>query len=91
MRSAAYEEIGESPGIIHVGCWAHARRGFDEACTATKKAGAAEQALSYIGKLYLIERRLRGELKELKITEEQFVTTRTVSYTHLTLPTNREV
>ncbi|HIC23548.1 MAG TPA: IS66 family transposase [Planctomycetes bacterium] len=72
----AYEEIGRSLDIIHVGCWAHARRGFDEARAATKKTGATEQALSYIGKLYLIERRLRDQLEELKITEEKFVTAR---------------
>jgi transposase len=26
-----YGEVGEAPGVVHVGCWAHARRRFHEA------------------------------------------------------------
>ena len=73
---SAYEEIGKSEHIIHVGCWSHARRPFDEARAASKKTGAAEQALSYIAKLYRIEKRLRAELEREEITEEEFVRTR---------------
>ena len=54
-------------GVIHVGCWAHARRKFDEALRAqgknqkkgakrSKKQSKAEQGLRFIGKLYRIER-----------------------------------
>jgi len=62
-----YTAIGSMGGVIHVGCWAHARRKFDEALGAqgknknkgakrTKKQGKAEQGLRWIGKLYRIER-----------------------------------
>ena len=62
-----YTAIGSMGGVIHVGCWAHARRKFDEALGAqgknrkkgakrTKKQSKAEQGLRWIGKLYRIER-----------------------------------
>jgi len=72
----SYDEMGKSEHIIHVGCWAHTRRKFDEARAATKKTGAAEQALSSIRKLYLIEKRLRAQLQSHEITEEEFVRSR---------------
>jgi len=65
-----YTAIGQEPGIVHVGCWAHARRKFDEALRGqgkTKKRGAkrsakeskARQALSQIQALYAIERSVK--------------------------------
>jgi transposase len=70
---AAYDEIGRDEHIIHVGCWAHARRMFDEAGAVTKKTGAAEKALSIIGKLYRIERELRPKLQRGEISTDNFV------------------
>ena len=49
------------PGITLVGCWAHARRKFHEAAKASKKAGAAEQALAHIQAMYRIEKELRAK------------------------------
>jgi hypothetical protein len=71
-----YTALGREPGIVHVGCWAHARRKFDEALRGqgkTKKKGAkktaresrARQALSQIQALYRVER----ELKEASAEE----------------------
>jgi transposase len=62
-----YTAIGSMGGVIHVGCWAHARRKFDEALRAqgknqkkgakrSKKQSKAEQGLRYIGALYRVER-----------------------------------
>jgi len=62
-----YTAVGSMGGVVHVGCWAHARRKFDEALGAqgknrkkgakrTKKQSKAEQGLRWIGKLYRIER-----------------------------------
>jgi len=45
--------------IIHVGCFAHARRKFFEAAKITNKPGAAEEGIQYIKKLYIIEAELR--------------------------------
>jgi len=66
-----YTALGSEPGIVHVGCWAHTRRKFDEALRGqgkSKKKGAkrtakesrARQALSQIQALYRIERELKG-------------------------------
>ena len=71
-----YTALGKEPGIVHVGCWAHARRKFDEALRGqgkSKKKGAkrpakegrARQALYQIQALYRIER----EFKEATVEE----------------------
>ena len=56
-----YARIAEAePGVRLVGCWAHARRKFHEAAKASKKVGAAQEAISRIKKLYQIEKELRA-------------------------------
>ncbi len=49
------------PGkVTHPGCWAHARRKFKDALDLSpKKAGQAGLALSYIQKLYAIEKKTK--------------------------------
>jgi transposase len=64
-----YAAVGTLPDIIHVGCWAHCRRKFDEAAHASGKSGSAHEALSRIGKLYHIERELRAQ----KLPDDDFV------------------
>jgi transposase len=67
-----YRMLAEALGFILVGCWAHARRKFFEAGKATKKAGAAEIALKYIGRLYQAERELRAkDLDPKKFVEQR--------------------
>jgi transposase len=56
-----YAEVGSLPGIIHVGCFAHVRRKFDEAAKASKNVGSTHEALGRIGKIYRIERDLRAQ------------------------------
>jgi len=68
-----YTDAGSQPGVIHTGCWAHARRGFHKASQITKKPGSAEEALSRIAKLYRIDGSLRAEMEAGHITREQFV------------------
>jgi transposase len=61
-----YDGVGARPGIVHVGCFAHARRKFHEAWKAQgggKKAkpipeSKAKQGLERIRALYRIEREL---------------------------------
>ena len=63
---SAYEGIEkEMPGIVLVGCFAHARRNFVKVIAARgaeakKKPGSAEVALEYIRKLYAIEKITRN-------------------------------
>ena len=54
-----YDGPCAQPAIVHVGCMAHARRGFVEAARAFRKssdrAGSAQQALALFAKLYRVE------------------------------------
>ena len=59
-------------GIVHVGCFAHARRKFFEASKAVKKPQSAEEGMKYIRKLYFLEDKLRAEGKD----EQSFVAER---------------
>ena len=56
---AAYNEIGSNNGVVHAGCWAHARRKFVELTKASANPATASFALERIGKLYQIEKELR--------------------------------
>lgn len=60
---------GEEPGIVLVGCWAHVRRRFFEATKGSKKPGSAHEGLSFVSKLYGIERKLREE----ELDEQEFL------------------
>jgi transposase len=57
-----YETVAESLKLVHAGCWAHARRRFDDARKAqpaeSATGGHARVALEMIRELYLIERAL---------------------------------
>jgi transposase len=52
---SGYDGLG--PGIVHVGCWAHARRHFFEAKPSAEKEVA--EALGLVGRLYAVERDAR--------------------------------
>ena len=64
--------VRELPGIIHVGCFAHARRKFFEAGKATKKPQSAEEGIKHIRKLYELEDCLRKE----GLSEDDFLAER---------------
>ncbi len=59
-----YDALGDQAGIVHIGCWAHARRKFMEALKSgprrdkKKKKSHAEVGLGFIGRLYRIEKEL---------------------------------
>jgi transposase len=60
----AYEGVSARAGLLHVGCFAHARRRFFEALKALpnaqrKQASAAHEAVRRIDALYLIERQIK--------------------------------
>jgi len=63
-----YDELGSQPGIVHVGCWAHARRKFFEAREIAKTKGSADVALASIDAFFNIERTLRAQ----DLTPQQF-------------------
>lgn len=56
----AYGAAVTAHALTHAGCWAHARRKFDEARKVHSDAqGRARIALDFIGRLYAIERSVR--------------------------------
>jgi len=70
---AGYNVVANQSNITQLGCWAHARRKFIDAqkviASKTKKAGKADIAISLIGKLYAIEKRI----KALGVEEKQTI------------------
>jgi transposase len=64
---SGYDHLDQKSDIVHLGCWAHARRKFVKVATVRKKhrskraspKSLAEVALDYIGKLYQIEKEAR--------------------------------
>jgi transposase len=70
---AAYHSVGAQEGIIHVGCFQHARSNFFEAKKAGNGSpGLADRALELIGKLFHIESELRKNIHDA----EEFVAAR---------------
>ena len=70
----AYDSALKSyPNIIHISCLSHIRRRFFETHKISTTPGLADAALSQIKGLYTIEEQLRKELKEKKISEEEFL------------------
>lgn len=64
--SAYASLVSESNGqLADLGCWAHARRKFDESCAVTSHA-LAHDALAWIGQLYDIEDRLADGTAEVR-------------------------
>ena len=54
----AYDNVG-GPGLIHVGCWAHARRKFVDAVKVNPKDGAAIAMVTRMDALFLVDRHAR--------------------------------
>ena len=69
----AYNSVAKDmPGIILVGCFAHARRYFFEASKSTQKPQSAEEGIKHIKKLYLLE----NELREKNLDNDKFLVER---------------
>lgn len=68
---ASYKQTIARKDVIHLACWAHARRYFEQALTGDK--ARATHALNLIGQLYAIERKATEEslpadqVKELRM------------------------
>ena len=75
VQSDGYEgydaAVKDLPGITHIGCLAHARRGFFESLKVGG-GGGAEAALAQIKGLYTIEAELRKKLREGAIDAATF-------------------
>jgi transposase len=56
----AYDRVGGA-GLIHVGCWAHARRKFVDAVKVNPKDGAAIAMVTRMDALFLVDRHARQQ------------------------------
>jgi transposase len=54
----AYDDIGGTK-LVHVGCWAHARRKFVDAVKVNRKDGAAVNMVTRMDALFLVDRHAR--------------------------------
>ena len=73
---SGYDAVCLKKGIVHLGCWDHARRKFDaaikaQAPTATATPSKADQALVMINALYGIEREIKALTVEEKYHQRQ--------------------
>lgn len=72
---AGYNGACSTNKITQLGCWAHVRRKFIEAQKANsgknKKPSKADMAISLIGKLYLIEKRIKDSDTTIKYQVRQ--------------------
>jgi transposase len=69
---AVYSQIAQAHELVHLGCWAHCRRGFNDALQALPKntrgpEQLAWQALALIAQLYAVEARARERERELDV------------------------
>ena len=60
-----YDSIAEDPGIIHLNCWAHARREFERALDNDQKRAVI--ALGFLQSLYKVE----AEAREGALSDQQ--------------------
>lgn len=58
---AGYHKAVAQYSLYHTGCLAHAKRKFNQAADVSKKKGKAEEALTFIRKIYRIEKELRNK------------------------------
>lgn len=69
----AYDGVG-GPTLLHVGCWAHARRKFVDAVKVNPEDGPAIQMVTRMDALFIIEREARrlglGMEERLKFRQE---------------------
>jgi len=56
----AYDQVG-GPGLIHVGCWAHARRKFVDAVKVNPQDGAAIAMVTRMDALFVVDRHARQQ------------------------------
>ena len=72
LQTDGYDGYNDVKDVIHLGCWAHLRRKFDEAVKALPKGaktGAAVTGQAYYTKLFMIERELQGMTPEKRYEE----------------------
>lgn len=63
LQTDGYSGYNGLAGVIRIGCWAHARRKFEEARVAVpkgKRSTTAEQGVAYCNQLFMLEEKFKG-------------------------------
>ncbi|MBP7647723.1 MAG: IS66 family transposase [Comamonas sp.] len=73
---AVYDQIASARQLVHLGCWAHCRRDFNDALQALPKNARtadqlAAQFMALIGQLYALEAKAREQKLDAKALLEQ--------------------
>lgn len=68
---AGYNGVYENKEITEAACWAHTRRKFYEITVVNEKANIAYRVLDDIGKIYGIEKKIRGIEAGKRLEERQ--------------------
>lgn len=68
---SGYHELFRKGDVIHVACWAHARRRFYDIARTQKPPGLAAEALRFIGRLYEIEGRAKDRAPHERLALRQ--------------------
>ena len=74
LQTDGYSGYNAVDGAIRVGCWAHARRKFDEALRAVpkgKRSPTAEQGVAYCSQLFKLEEKLKDLSPEERKAQRQ--------------------
>ena len=78
LQTDGYSGYNAVEDVIHVGCWAHARRRFDEALRALpkgKRSPTAEQGAAYCSQLFKLEEEYKDltpeERKKKRLEQEK--------------------
>jgi transposase len=67
---SGYDALYRDGTVIEAGCWAHARRKFYD-LYKLDSSPIAEEALRRIGALYVVEREVRGETPDVRLSARQ--------------------
>ena len=74
LQTDGYSGYTGVDGAVRVGCWAHARRKFDEALRAVpkgKRSPTAEQGVAYCSQLFKLEEKLKDLSPEERKAQRQ--------------------
>ena len=66
---SGYNRVAAKKDILHVGCFAHARRYFEKAYKLNKKSKVGFKGLDYIKKIYAVE----NDLRKRDLNSEEFI------------------
>lgn len=83
----AYRQVAQDKKLVHLCCWAHARRKFIDAQKAQPKGktGKADMAIGFIAKLYAVEKQHKDSDVSTRLVARQAKSKATLEKLHVWL------